>query len=167
MLQLSEHFSTDGDPGFSNLATGTSQMITNARFLCDRILEPLRNHFGKPVHIHCAWRPPSHNAAVGGKATSFHLFLDGKAAVDIHLEDVDLQETFDWLRLESGLPFDKVILEKSPTGLFACVHIQVDSENEPRRMAFIGYTGACEHYQPMEVKMPTVLDQTVPTDTAL
>ena len=58
---------------------------------------------------------------------------------------------FDWLRLESGLPFDKVILERNAQGFSATVHIQVDRLNAPRRQAFTGSTGDATDYIPSTV----------------
>jgi hypothetical protein len=63
-----------------------------------------------------------------------------------------MQVLFDWLRLESKLPFDKVIFEKNKAEVPACVHIQIDRLNPPRRQAFIGHTGAATVYTPVEVK---------------
>jgi hypothetical protein len=147
MAQLTEHFS-DKELGVD---AGGNQLTANAVYLCKEILEPIRHQFGS-VHIHDGYRDSGHNAKVGGKTFSFHLFTDGKAAADIHAEGVTMAGLFDWIRLESGLPFDKVILETNASNVPACVHIQVDRLNKPRRQAFIGHTGAATQYLPVEVK---------------
>lgn len=46
------------------------------------ILEYVRHHFGKPVHINSACRCPEHNAKVGGSKNSQHVL--GRA-VDIRV----------------------------------------------------------------------------------
>ena len=66
------------------------------------------------------------------------------------------EEVFDWIRLESGLQFDKVILESHPPppegdGKPAAVHIQVDTLQAPRRLAYTGSTGAGTVYTPQTV----------------
>lgn len=43
-----------------------------------RILQDVRDHFGRPVHINSACRCPSHNQEVGGADDSQHLY--GRAA---------------------------------------------------------------------------------------
>lgn len=48
------------------------------------ILQLIRDHFGKPVHISSAYRCPSWNKAVGGVSGSYHTY--GRAA-DIKVED--------------------------------------------------------------------------------
>lgn len=49
-----------------------------------QILQKIRDHFGKPVHISSAYRCPTWNKAVGGVSGSYH--LHGQAA-DIKVED--------------------------------------------------------------------------------
>src|SRR5947209_18436836 len=117
----------------------------NAKALCEKILEPLRYRFG-PLYVHCGYRAPEHNAAVGGKPNSWHLFEGGKAAADFHIVGKDTEDLFDFIRFFSKLPFDKVILERSG-GVARCVHVQFDCEAEPRREAYMGSTGAGTVYE--------------------
>lgn len=144
-MQLSPHFS-DKELG----VIGCEQrIIDNATFICINLLEPIRQHYLKPINVHDGYRDPGHNDRVGGKATSFHLFTDGRAAADIDVGgDVSptYRQVFDWIRLESKLPFDKVILERNATGADAVIHLQIDRNNPPRRQAFIGGTGASTQY---------------------
>ena len=50
------------------------------------LLQCIREHFGKPVHITSGYRTAAHNAAVGGSKSSQHLL--GRAA-DFYVEGVD------------------------------------------------------------------------------
>jgi len=147
MSQLTDHFSQE-ELGVSGCE---QRLIDNAGFLAKTVLEGIRVHFG-PVDIRCGYRDPAHNARVGGKPNSFHLFVDGHSAADLGSSHVTLPQMFDWIRLESKLPFDKVILEKNSAGTPACVHIQADRLNKPRREAYIGGTGACKVYTPVTVQ---------------
>lgn len=141
-MQLSPHFS-DKELG----VIGCEQRILdNAAFLCNTILEPLRAHYNSPINVHDGYRDPGHNARVGGKTASFHLFDGGHAAADIDVTGRTLREVFDWLRLQSKLPFDKIILEHNAAGTDATVHIQVDRNNAPRRESFVGGTGNSHQY---------------------
>jgi hypothetical protein len=145
--QLTEHFS-EAELG---VAGCEERLIDNARYICTELLEPLRERFG-PIIVHDGYRDPAHNARVGGKEASFHLFEGGKSAADVSSPAVANQtEVFDWIRLESGLPFDKVILETNPQGVASTVHLQIDSEAAPRRQAFTGLTGAGEVYTRVQV----------------
>lgn len=145
-MQLSEHFS-DTELG---VAGCDERLMDNATFLCDKLLEPIREKFG-PIFVHDGYRDPGHNARVGGKPASFHLYEDTKAAADISAAAVSIGDLFDWIRLDSALPFDKVILERNSSGFAACVHIQADRANPPRREAYTGSTGAGEVYVPVPV----------------
>lgn len=148
MTPLTEHFSQQELGVF-----GCDQrLIDNAAALCTYLLEPIRAHFGAPVRIHDGYRDARHNARVGGKAASFHLFDDTQAAADFDVVQMDLRSTFDWIRLASGLPFDKVILELGANEQPATVHIQFDRVAAPRREAYIGHTGAATVYTPVEVR---------------
>ena len=49
------------------------------------LLQCIREHFGKPVHITSGYRTVEHNAAVGGSKSSQHLL--GRAA-DFYVEGV-------------------------------------------------------------------------------
>jgi hypothetical protein len=146
-MQLTEHFA-DSELGVGGCE---QRLLTNAKNLCTLILEPIRAKFG-PVDVHDGYRDHWHNIRVGGKPTSYHLFDDGRAAADVQAMAVGYQGLFDWLRLESGLLFDKAILEVNKAGVPACVHVQVDMMNAPRRLAYTGHTGAGTAYTPVEVK---------------
>jgi hypothetical protein len=146
-MQLTEHFS-DAELGVDN---GDPQLAAAAHFICVKLLEPIRAKFG-PIFVHDGYRDPGHNARVGGKPASYHLFVDGHAAADISAAGVTNDELFDWIRLDSGLPFDKVILEHNAQGVSACVHVQISAAAAPRRLAYIGMTGDGQVYTPVLVK---------------
>lgn len=124
---------------------------SNATQLCLHVLEPVRAHYGVPVRVHSGYRDPRHNLRVGGKPTSWHLFEGTKAAADFSVYGIDTQAVFDWMRLQSKLPFDKVILERDSSGRPACIHVQFDYEQGPRRMAYVGSVGAALDYRQVEV----------------
>ena len=147
-MQLTEHFA-DRELGVAGEID--PRIYDNAVFLCKEVLEPIHAKFGA-VRIHDGYRDPGHNARVGGKTASFHLFVGGDAAADVDAQGTTIQILFDWLRLESDLPFDKVILEKNAAEVPACVHIQIDRLNKPRRQAFIGHTGNSLRYDQVEVR---------------
>ena len=130
-MQLTEHFA-DTELG---VAGCEQRLLSNATNLCVEVLEPIRAKFG-PVDVHDGYRDAGHNMRVGGKPTSYHLFDDGRAAADVQAMAGSYQELFDWIRLESGLLFDKVILEVNAVGVPACVHVQVDLMNAARRLAY-------------------------------
>jgi hypothetical protein len=46
------------------------------------------------------YRDPAHNARVGGKPESQHLYLGGNSAADFRPVGAGLQTVFDWIRLD-------------------------------------------------------------------
>lgn len=145
-LRLSPNF-TEDELGVSG---ADERVKANARFLCQELLEPIRTKYCAPVFVTSGFRDAGHNAQVGGKSRSFHLYESDRCAADFKVLGVSAQETFDWLRLESGLPFDKVILEYHE-GEARIIHIQAFARGEPRRLAYIGETGDGHQYTPVEV----------------
>ena len=111
-MKLTENFSlaemivspTAKRLGLSN--TPTPEHIENMRYCCEKILEPVRAHFGKPVQINSSYRAPLVNKAVGGSKTSQH--VNGQA-IDFEIPGVDNKVVADWIG--DNLEFDQVILE--------------------------------------------------------
>ena len=147
MAQLSEHFSE----AELRVEHAEERVRENARFLCEKLLEPIREHFGQRLYITSGYRSPAKNAAIGGVATSEHLYVGGKAAADFFVNATPLRAVFDWIRLKSKLPFDQVILEHDQSGTPACIHIASNSANGARRLAGIRGTGTARDYKAVEV----------------
>jgi len=82
--------------------------MRNLEALCSIILEPIRTHYGTYVEIHSGFRNKKLNTAVGGSTRSQHRF--GQAA-DIKIPPNTIQEIFEWVVLDSGLPYDQIIWE--------------------------------------------------------
>ncbi len=147
--KLSEHFTW----AELNVADAEERIQQNAEFLAQTLLEPMRAQWG-PLRITSGYRSRLHNSAVGGEPGSWHLCAGGEAAADVQSLGVMLridpayptaiEAIFDWLRLQSALPFDKVILEVDADGKPEIVHVQVARDVgepvEPRRLAYRGST---------------------------
>ena len=72
--------------------------------LVDTVLQPLRDTWGKPLHINSGYRCPELNKAIGGQTTSQH--LKGEAA------DVSCDNPAELARVAVllHLPYDQIIL---------------------------------------------------------
>lgn len=82
------------------------EQLANLKALCENVLQPIRDHFGKPVRISSGLRVPELNAAIGGSTTSDH--CKGMAA-DIEIPGVDNKELAEWIG--ENLEFRQTILE--------------------------------------------------------
>ena len=132
-VQLSPHFSykefiaseTAARHGISNEMPG--DLITNARALCENLLEPARAELG-PLRINSGYRSKLLNSLIGGAAHSQH--IKGEAADVIPLAPgVSIGDLFRFFYF-SDFPVDQVIFEMG-----AWVHVSHVLTGNPRRSA--------------------------------
>lgn len=104
--------------------TPNSEVVNNLEKLVEYILDPLRERYGKPIHVNSGYRCPALNKAVNGSKTSHH--MTGLAA-DITAGSVAKNKILFNLAQELDLPFDQLIDEKN----FKWVHISYS--DKPRK----------------------------------
>ena len=104
--------------------TPNSTIISNLELLVKHILDPLRERYGKPIHVNSGYRSPALNKAVGGSKTSQH--MTGLAA-DITAGSAVKNKILFSLVQELDLPFDQLIDEKN----FRWIHVSFSSK--PRK----------------------------------
>ena len=106
--------------------TPDAAAIDNLRTLCEKVLQPVRDHFKKGVKVNSAYRSPESNAAVGGSKTSDH--CKGMAA-DIEIPGVANAELAAWIM--QNLKYTQLILEFYTPGIpdSGWVHISFDPSN--------------------------------------
>lgn len=106
--------------------TPAEAIIDNLRVLCEQVLQPIRDHYGKGVKVNSAYRSPEVNKAVGGSPISDH--CKGQAA-DIEIPGVPNAELAQWI--EANLPYTQLILEFYTQGIpdSGWVHVSYDANN--------------------------------------
>lgn len=92
--------------------------------LVEKILDPLRESYGKPIVVSSGFRCEKLNKAVGGSKTSQH--KTGQAADIRSLEDTreENKKLFDLIK-ELNLPFDQLINEYD----YDWVHVSYSDRN--------------------------------------
>lgn len=100
--------------------------VAALKLLCEKVLQPIRDAYGRGVKVNSGFRSPDVNAAVGGSRTSDH--CKGMAA-DIEIPGIanyDLAE-----HIESNLQFTQLILEFYTPGIpdSGWVHVSYDPDN--------------------------------------
>jgi hypothetical protein len=106
--------------------------IANLTDLAGKVLQPVRDHFGKGVKVNSGFRHPEVNAKVGGSKTSDH--TKGQAA-DIEIPGVPNAELAQWIA--DNLEFRQLILEFYTVGIpdSGWVHVSfVDGDNKKQVM---------------------------------
>ncbi len=86
--------------------TPSTEHQENLKLLCESILQPVRDHFGKVVTISSGYRSPELCTAIGSKITSQH--AKGQAA-DFEIFGVSNKTLADYI--DSELHYDQLILE--------------------------------------------------------
>jgi len=106
--------------------TPDDEATENLRLLCEKVLQPVRDHFGKGVKVNSAYRSPESNAAVGGSKTSDH--CKGMAA-DIEIPGVANADLAQWIM--DNLDYTQLILEFYTPGIpdSGWVHVSYDPDN--------------------------------------
>lgn len=99
----------------------------NIAVLVDRVLDPLREAWGKPLTVTSGYRCQELNRIVGGARASHH--LRGMAADISTGNRVENRRLFQ-LVLDLKLPFTQLIDEKN----FAWVHVSLDPSDVKRQV---------------------------------
>lgn len=85
------------------------------RLLCEKVLQPVRDHYDRPVIVTSGYRSPRLNTAIGGSASSQH--CKGEAA-DFTVQGVSNFEVCRWI--ERQLNYDQLIYEFGESGWIHC-----------------------------------------------
>jgi hypothetical protein len=106
--------------------TPDDEATENLRLLCEKVLQPVRDHYGKGVKVNSAYRSPESNAAVGGSKTSDH--CKGMAA-DIEIPGVANADLAQFIM--DNLSYTQLILEFYTPGIpdSGWVHVSFDPNN--------------------------------------
>ena len=108
----------------------SEEVVENLRALCLEVLQPLRDHLGRPVTITSGYRCKELNKRVGGVRNSQH--LKGEAA-DIRVKNrEELIEMMKFLMDETQ--FDQLIWEKA--GATEWVHVSYKRNGNNRGRVF-------------------------------
>ncbi|CAB5222950.1 Peptidase M15A, C-terminal [uncultured Caudovirales phage] len=106
--------------------TPDDEALENLKTLCEKVLQPIREHYGKSVTVNSAYRSPESNAAVNGSKSSDH--CKGMAA-DIEIVGVANADLAQWIM--DNLDYTQLILEFYTPGIpdSGWVHVSYDPNN--------------------------------------
>ena len=80
--------------------------VENLRLLCERVLQPVRDHFNKVVTISSGYRSEVLSRKIGSSSKSQHCLA---MAADFEIFSVPNNEVADWIK--QNLMFDQLLLE--------------------------------------------------------
>ena len=135
-MQLSKHFelaefirsSTAKRAGISNMPTNAH--LENIKLLCEKVLEPIRVYFARPIILSSGYRSAALNRAVGGSSSSQH--CSGEAA-DIDMDGTNITNAQIFNHIKDNLEFDQLIWEFGTTSNPDWVHVSYESNGRQRK----------------------------------
>lgn len=109
--------------------TPTVEVVENLKVLCEKVLQPVRDHFGRGVKVNSGFRSLAVNAAVGGVQGAKPSDHTRGMAADIEIPGLPNAELAEWI--EANLEFTQVILEFYTPGVpdSGWVHVSYDPAN--------------------------------------
>ena len=128
--------------------TPDEEALDNLKTLCDKVLQPVREHFGKSVTVNSAYRSPESNAAVGGSKTSDH--CKGMAA-DIEIAGIANADLAQWIM--DNLDYTQLILEFYTQGIpdSGWVHVSYDPKNlKKQELTAVKVAGKTQYLQGLQ-----------------
>jgi hypothetical protein len=152
MMQITKSFSlheltaseTAARKGIVNNMLGKAE-IDNLILLCEKVLQPLRDWYGKPINITSGYRSPKLNKAIGGSTNSDH--TQGRAA-DFTVPRSDMKQVFNKLMT---MDFDQLIWEFGDNNAPNWIHVSYRS-NGNRKQVLRAYKNALRQtkYKPYQ-----------------
>ena len=139
-MQLSENLSlaevirseTAKRKGVSNMPT--PEHIENFKLLATKIFQPIREHFGKPIHISSGYRSAELNKAIGGASSSQHCTGE---AIDIDMDGTSITNAQIFEFIKNNLEFDQLIWEFGTKSNPDWVHVSYESTGKQRKQILI------------------------------
>lgn len=132
-MNLSQNFNLDElcrsqiaiDCGIDN-TPDSDAVVANLKLLCEKVLQPIRDHYGRPVKVNSGYRSEEINTLARGSRVSDHIL--GFAA-DIEIPGVPNAELAQWVL--DNLDYTQVILEFYTPGIpdSGWVHVSYKSDN--------------------------------------
>ena len=135
-MQISKHLSlaevsrseTAKRKGINNTPSG--EHLENFKKLAENIFEPIREHFGVPIHISSGYRSKELNTAVGGSSSSQH--CQGEA-IDIDMDGTSITNAEIFNYIKDNLDFDQMIWEFGNDSNPDWVHVSYESTGKQRK----------------------------------
>jgi len=105
--------------------------VERLRTLCEKVLQPVRDHFGVPIIITSGYRCPDLNDVVKGATSSQH--MKGEAAdFKIRAPNMQLYDIYMWM--VDNLQFDQLIWEVRPNSKW--IHVSYKANGHNRQQVF-------------------------------
>lgn len=114
--------------GISNMPTEAH--ILNLKLVAEKIFQPIREHFGVPIHVSSGYRSKALNDAIGGSLSSQH--CSGEA-LDLDMDGTSITNAQVFNFIKNNLEFDQLIWEFGTDTNPDWVHVSYESTGKQRK----------------------------------
>jgi zinc D-Ala-D-Ala carboxypeptidase len=140
MGRISEHISyREATRSYTALKEGidntpNEQQLANMKILAEKVFEPVRRHFNKPIKVESFFRSRKVNKRIGGSKNSQHL-ADYGAAIDIDDDFGGLINADMFYYIVQSLEFDQIIWEFGNDKRPQWIHVSYVESNNRKRIS--------------------------------
>jgi zinc D-Ala-D-Ala carboxypeptidase len=120
----------------------TPEHLENMKLLAEKVFEPLREWYGKPIKINSFYRSKALNTAIGGSQTSQH---SHGQAMDIDTA-ADNKKLFDYIK--ANLDFDQLIFEGGTDANPDWVHVSYKAKGNRKQVLRMRKVNGKSTYEP-------------------
>lgn len=115
--------------------TPSQSVINNLKYLCENLLQPIREIVG-PIIISSGYRSPKLNKSVGGAKNSQHVTGQAVDFEALNYSNIELGQIIE----DSGLIFDQLIYEfvKKTDPKAGWIHISLTKDINRKQILWVG-----------------------------
>ena len=123
--------------GISNMPT--PEHIENFKLLAEKVFQPIREHFGVPIHISSGYRSAALNKAIGGAGKTVNgVYVPSSQhcsgeAIDIDMDGTSITNAQIFNYIKENLEFDQLIWEFGTDTNPDWVHVSYESTGKQRK----------------------------------
>ena len=123
--------------GVSNMPTEAH--IANFKLLAENVFQPIREHFGVPIHISSGYRSAALNKAIGGAGKTVNgVYIPSSQhctgeAIDIDMDGTSVTNAAIFNYIKENLEFDQLIWEFGTDTNPDWVHVSYESTGKQRK----------------------------------
>jgi hypothetical protein len=123
--------------GISNMPT--PEHIENFKKLAEKVFQPIRDHFGKPIHISSGYRSAALNKAIGGAGKTVNgVYIPSSQhctgeAIDIDMDGTEITNAQIFHFIKDNLTWDQMIWEFGTDANPDWVHVSYESTGKQRK----------------------------------
>ena len=123
--------------GISNMPT--PEHLENFKKLAENVFQPIREHFGVPIHISSGYRSAALNKAIGGAGKTVNgVYIPASQhctgeAIDIDMDGTTVTNASIFNYIKDNLEFDQLIWEFGTDTNPDWVHVSYESTGKQRK----------------------------------